>query len=165
MEDHDRFASLAAAYHAFQECIQSLPDGLYLSPMNGDGWSPRDVVAHLVGWNRRMIESGRDILRGEQPSYYSDSANDYRNINAGFVAKYSTRDRASLLGELAASMQEFETFLHGLKPSELTADHGVVHYGGSPATVARLMDSLAGDYRDHAREITEWLATKGHRIP
>ena len=159
MDDH--FTSLTTSYQAFRECIQSLPDDLYLSQLNG--WSPRDVVAHLVGWNRKMIESGKDILRGEKPTYYTDWANDYKNVNAAFVGKYSSRDKASLLGELAASMNEFETFLHGLEPPELTADHGVVHYGGGPATVARLMDSLAGDYRDHTREIREWLGTKGHQ--
>ena len=157
MDDH--FNKLTAAYQAFRDCLQSLPDSLYLASING--WSPRDTAAHLVGWNRLMIESGRDILQGRKPSYYTDSANDYKNINAAFVARYSSRDKASMLGELASSMAEFDAFVHGLETSEWTADHGVVHYSGDPATVARLMDSLAGDYRSHTHEITEWLGTKG----
>ncbi len=159
MNDRDRSNTLTVAYQAFRRCIQSVPDNLYLSPING--WSSRDVMAHLVGWNRRMIESGKDILRGVVPSYYTDASNDYKNVNAAFVSHYSSRDKASLLAELAASMAEFEAYVQGLDPSEWDADHGVVHYRGGPATVARLIDSLSGDYQDHTREIQEWLAAIG----
>jgi hypothetical protein len=159
MDDHDHFDTLTKAYQAFRQCIQSVPDNLFLSPING--WSARDVVAHLVGWNRNMIKAGREILRGAAPSYYPDAANDYKNINAAFVSQYSSRDKQAMLAELAASLTEFETFVHGLVPSEWTADHGVVHYSGGPATVARLIDSLAGDYQDHSREIQAWLKAKG----
>ena len=47
-----------------------------------------------------------------------------------------------LLKELASSMTEFETFVESLPPAELIADHGVTHYSGEQATVARLIRSL-----------------------
>ena len=159
MNNRDSFNTLTVAYQAFRRCIQSVPDSLYLTPING--WSTRDVVAHLVGWNRNMIAAGKEILRGDVPSYYTDAPNDYMNINAAFVSHYSSRDKASLLADLAASMLEFETYVHGLKPSEWDADHGVVHHRGGPATVARLIDSLAGDYQHHSQEIQEWLSSRG----
>lgn len=147
-----------AAYQAFRQCIQSVPDDLYLTPING--WSPRDIVAHLVGWNRNMVKSGKELLRGEMPAYYPDAPNDYKNINAAFVSKHSSRDKVTLLDELAASMLEFETYVRGLDPSEWDADHGITHYRGGPATVSRLMDSLAGDYHSHTHEIQQWLKDK-----
>jgi hypothetical protein len=163
MDDHDNFNTLTEAFQAFLKVVQSVPDDLYLSPING--WSTRDVVAHLVGWNRNMIEAGKEILRGGKPSYYPDAPNDYKNINGAFVSLYSSRDKTFLLNELAVSLSELEAFVHGLDPSERTADYGVVHYRGGPATIARLIDSLAGDYQYHRNEIQEWLNSKGLKMP
>lgn len=115
------------------------------------------MVAHLVGWNSFMIEASESILAGKPPAYYDDAPNDYSNINAGFVMKHSSRSKQDLLAELEASMQAFEAFLLALPAGELAAEHGVCHYRGSPATVGRIVASLAGDYRHHTRQIRTWL--------
>jgi hypothetical protein len=137
--------------------IRSLPEDAFLEPMNG--WSPRDVVAHLAGWNGLMITSCQDILQGQAPAYYADAANDYRNINAGFVARFSARDREALLAELIASRQSLVSYLQGLDPSEWQADHGVEHHRGGPATVAGVLASLEHDYQAHTRQIEAWLGS------
>ncbi len=147
--------SLKRAYQDFAKLILSLPDEQFLSSMNG--WSPRDVVAHLIGWNGLMIESSLSILAGKSPRYYDDARNDYSNINSGFTAKHSSRSKPELLAELKSSMEKFEAFIYSLPAEELAADHGVVHHSGGPATVARIINSLAGDYQYHTRQIMEWL--------
>lgn len=147
--------SLKHTYQDFTKLILSLPDEQFLSSMNG--WSPRDVVAHLIGWNSLMIASSLSILAGKAPPYYDDARNDYSNINSGFTAKHSSKSKQVLLAELKSSMENFEVFIYSLPAEELTADHGVVHYSGSPATVTRIINSLTGDYQYHTRQITGWL--------
>jgi hypothetical protein len=154
----DATRSLNQAYQEFVDLILSVPDSLFLSPM--DGWSPRDVVAHLIGWNGHMIEASASILRGEPPTYYADAPNDYSNINAGFVAMHSSRVKSDLLRDLESTMDGFEAFVQALDPGELIADHGVSHYSGRPATVRGIIASLTGDYQSHTRQISEWLQTK-----
>ncbi len=149
--------SLKQAFHDFTDLILSLSDKQFLSSL--DGWSPRDVVAHLIGWNTLMIEASRSILAGTPPSYYQDAPNDFSHINAGFVAEYSSRSRRELLTQLESSMEKLEAFLSGLPAEELAADHGVIHHGGDPATVKRIIHSLTGDYRYHNHQIIEWLET------
>jgi hypothetical protein len=56
MANQDATRSLRQAYKEFVDLIHSLPEALFLSSMNG--WSPRDVVAHLIGWNGHMISFG-----------------------------------------------------------------------------------------------------------
>ena len=155
MPSHNVTLSLKHAYKDFTKLILSLSNDQFLSPMNG--WSPRDVVAHLVGWNSLMVESSLSILAGKPPSYYDDARNDYSNINSGFTAKYSSESRQELLAELESSMEKFEAFIDSLPAEELVADHGVVHYSGSPATVTRIVNSLAGDYKYHTNQMAEWL--------
>jgi hypothetical protein len=123
-------------------------------------WSPRDVVAHLVGWNGLMIEASASILSGQQLSYYADAPNDYSNINAGFTARYSSGSKQELLKELRSSLESLEAYVIALPAEELTSDHGVQHYSGRSATVSKVIESLADDYRYHTNEIREWLNTK-----
>jgi hypothetical protein len=104
-----------------------------------------------------MIEASLSILAGNTPSYYEDAPNDYCNINAAFTAKHSSRSKQALLAELKSSMQSLETFLHDLPAEALAADHGVRHYSGVPATVGKIVQSLAGDYQYHTDQLREWL--------
>jgi len=149
---------LKESYQDFVGQILPLSNELFLSAM--DGWAPRDVVAHLIGWNRLMIEASLSILAGKAPAYYADSANDYRSINAGFTTKYSSHSKQELLSELSSSLENFEAFILALPDEEMLADHGVRHYSGSPATLSKIITSLAGDYQSHTRQIKEWLNQK-----
>ncbi len=146
---------LKTAYEDFIKLILSLSDDQFLSPMNG--WSPRDVVAHLVGWNSLMIESSLSILAGNPPAYYIDKPNDFSNINATFTAKHASRSKQEILAELKSSMENLKFFIDSLPAKELIADHGVSHYSGCPATVIKIVDSLAGDYRYHTDQIKNLL--------
>lgn len=147
--------SLKPAYQDFTKLILSLSNEQFLSSMNG--WTPRDVVAHLIGWNSLMIESSLSILAGKSPSYYDDVQNNYSNINSGFTAKHSSQSKQELLAEIQSSMEKLEAFIYRLPAKELAANHGVVHYSGSPATVTKIINSLAGDYQYHTHQIIEWL--------
>ena len=155
MNRHLALPTLRSDFQAFEALILSVPDSEFLSPMNG--WSPRDVVAHLVGWNDHMIEAASSILAGKPPAYYADAPNDYKTINARFVAQHSSTSKTELLRDLRSSMDRFVEFLVTLPPVELTADHGVKHYSGRPATVIGIIDSLSGDYRDHTRQVRNWI--------
>jgi Protein of unknown function (DUF1706) len=104
-----------------------------------------------------MVESSSTILAGKSPAYYEDAPNDYNNVNARFVAKYASTSKQELLVELKSSLEDFEAFILALPPRDLVADHGVSHYSGGSATVSRIVESLAGDYRHHTCQIREWL--------
>ncbi|RJP52339.1 MAG: DinB family protein [Anaerolineaceae bacterium] len=155
MSNQDITLSLKQAYQDLTNLILSLSDEQFLSSMNG--WSPRDVAAHLIGWNRLMVEASLSIIAGKPPTYYDDARNDYSNINSGFTTKYPSQSKQELLAELQSSIEKFEAFINTLPAEELAADHGVVHYSGSPATVTRVVNTLAGDYRYHTQQIMEWL--------
>jgi hypothetical protein len=125
-----------------------------------NGWSPREVVAHLIGWHYRMIQACQEIRRGQAPGYYADAATDYANLNTASVAQFMSQSKEELLRELTSSRQEFLNYLGTLDPSEWDADHVVVHHRGGPATVGRIVESLLGDYRQHTKEIGKWLAER-----
>ena len=102
-------SNLAKAVISYKECIQDLPETSFLEPIHE--WSPRDVTAHLIGWNRHVITGCRQIRMGKLPDYFSDDANDYKNINHESVALYDTQDRDLLLADLENSYLSLENFL------------------------------------------------------
>jgi Mycothiol maleylpyruvate isomerase N-terminal domain len=156
MESTEYLFTLRNAYEAFYQCILWLSDNLFLEAMHG--WAPRDVVAHLIGWNGNMITACNQILKGEIPEYYQDAVHDFQHVNAGFVAQYPSLDKYVMLSLLAESFEKFEAYLHGLDPGDFEAEHGVLHHSGDPATVGRVIRSQAGDYDFHRWEIEKWQA-------
>ena len=54
-------------------------------------------------------------------------------------------------------MDRLIAFLAALPAGELTADHGVKHYSGRPATLIGIINSLSRDYREHARQVSDWM--------
>jgi hypothetical protein len=150
------FDRLKHSTNVFIQAIESLSDDLFLRSI--DEWTPRDVAAHLTWWNRNMIAASQSLQAGAPPSYYADAMNDYRNINARAIAEFPSQDRRVLLNELRATLDELERYLLALGSQEWDADHGVQHHRGGSATIRRIVESLAGDYQHHARQVEEWRA-------
>jgi hypothetical protein len=138
----------------FVHCVASLNEELFLKRI--DLWSPRDVVAHLIGWNRYIIEGSNQIIRGELPFYDIDPGEDYSKVNAALVLEYSSTDRKELLDELQVSAQELKQFIQSLDSSEWSRDYGVRHKG-TIITIQNTVDELIEDYDIHKERIKEWV--------
>jgi hypothetical protein len=147
---------IRALEHCVQQFISSiyaLPEELFTELM--EGWSPRDVLAHLIGWNRYTIEGCDQMRRGEAPSYLSDWKGDFKHINAASVERYNSEDREELLGELDASFEELKRYLRAFPEAEWLRVPGVT-YCGHRITVQNSLNGLEQDYLHHARQIRRW---------
>ena len=152
----ERVSNLSRCIKEFKECIDSLPAKLFLRKMND--WSPRDVLAHLIGWNRYTIEGCQETRRGEAPSYFIDPGEDFNKVNAVSVQKYHSTDKGELVDELEASAHELKQFLLSLDSVEWEADYGV-KYGEGPVTIKNSVDVLIHDYLQHREQIKKWAQT------
>ena len=153
MQTNPQIKQLDQAVSNFKSCIQDLPESKFLQPING--WTPRDVLAHLIGWNRHTITGCRQIKTGKLPSYFSDAENDFRNVNAKSLALYNKTDQGLLLDELEDSFQALQNYLLFLDPNDWKTDFGV-SYRGSTITIEDEVAELIKDYYDHREEIQAW---------
>jgi hypothetical protein len=153
LSKQDQLQQFDRAYEDFVSLVKSMGPDHFLRSL-GD-WTPRDIVAHLVGWNHNIRLGCQQIQTGAAPSYHSDAPNDYRNLNAEFIARYNATDQAMLLGQLAQGKDQLRTYLAGVAEHDWDKDFGAKHYRGGPATVGRSVESLTGDYLEHAREISQ----------
>lgn len=134
-------------------CVASLNEELFLGKLGN--WSPRDILAHLIGWNRYIIEGSKQIMRRELPFYDVDPGEDYSKVNAVLVSEYSSRDKQELLDELMASAEELKKFLQTLNAGQWERDYGVRHQGAT-LTIQNTVADLIEDYVHHARQIEDW---------
>ncbi|NIM49129.1 MAG: hypothetical protein GTO22_07690 [Gemmatimonadales bacterium] len=140
---------------AFAGSVASLDERLFLRTVTS--WTARDIVAHLIGWNRYVVRGARQILRGELPFYDVDPGPDYCNVNAALVRECSDTDRSTLLVSLAASTGELTAFLRAIDPCAWNRDFGVRH-GSETLTVKSTVDDLIADYHHHRAQLEEFRA-------
>ncbi|MEK6754187.1 MAG: DinB family protein [Chloroflexota bacterium] len=153
-----QLANLETACAAFMETLRSLSAEDLLKPL-GD-WTPRDITAHLIGWNRITLVGCSELREGVEPFYFYDGTNDYRKVNARFFEQYPSTDRDELAQEIASTQDALTAYLKTIPESEWDLDTGIVHYRKDPATIARCVDSLIRDYRKHRQEIVDGFHTE-----
>jgi hypothetical protein len=155
MHPTEQLRSVEEALERFKACIRRLPAADFTRRMHG--WAPRDVVAHLIGWNRYTVDGCREILDGRKPAYLGDAANDFSNVNAVSVRRYSSRDRESLLEELDRSFAELRAYLESVDVQLWETHPGVAHEKWMIGARDSL-DALGHDYDAHREEIERWAA-------
>ena len=137
----------------FVRCIDSLPEPLFLNKM--DDWAPRDVTAHLIGWNLYKIKGCQQIMNGEIPFYFIDPGDDYCKINAVLVREYDSKDKNELITQLNASAEKLSEFLAALNPRDWETDFGV-KYVGRTVTIKNSIEAMAYDFIHHRQQIEMW---------
>jgi hypothetical protein len=154
----DALENAAAALIA---CVEELPPPLFIAPMNG--WSPHDVVAHLVGWNRLTVAGCEDVLRGEPPAYLDDVDDDFRHVNAKLVREHGETDREPLLETFRRTAAETAAYARALDADAWRAN---VRFRRQTISVADCFDGLRQDYETHRQRIEAWASDRrGRRDP
>ena len=151
--------ALQSAFEMFTACITPLAVPEFLRRVTE--WAPRDVMAHLIGWNRYTRTGCEQIRQGMIPFYFADAGDDFRHVNANSVQTYASAEKHALIEELTASFQELLRFLICVPPEAWQADYGV-RYQGEPITIANTVGALSSDYLEHTKDIKSWV-TSGNR--
>jgi hypothetical protein len=137
----------------FERVALALDSDRFLAS-NGS-WTARDIVAHLIGWNRLMIDGCRSLRARELPAYDEDPGVDFGNVNAALIREYDTVDRGALLAELRTSSNELAAFLRSVDPADWDRDFGVRH-ADEALTMRGTVDELLADYEVHERQLSSW---------
>ena len=150
-----QIASFQENVRALEGCVRSLQQGQFLKKINR--WSPRDIVAHLIGWNRALIQGSNQIRKGELPFYDIDPGENYSKVNDAFVKEISSESREELMDQMHSSAGQLVEFLRTLSPDQWDHDYGVRHKE-AVITIRNSMDELMEDYAHHLKQIENWLA-------
>jgi len=144
---------LKQAVDNLRECFEDLPEESFTEPVGE--WSPRDLLAHIIGWNRYTITACRQIRMGELPFKLGDSEMDYSIVDAESVQLYITTERDLLLDEIETSYQSLENFLIFMKPEDWDRDFGV-RFGEKTITIESVVRALIKNYNYHCNQVKSW---------
>jgi hypothetical protein len=118
-------------------------------------WSPADVLAHLIGWDRTNSEAAQELLEGRLPSFYAYIDHDWRAYNALLVRRYERDDFDQLIEDASRSHRDLVNVLTGLPANEIVKDRGI-RFRGWKVTIERLIKAEASDEREHAKQLSEF---------
>jgi hypothetical protein len=88
-----------------------------------------------------------------------DEVEDFKNVNAASTARYASRNRSELLGELHATAEELLRYLDEVEPDAWNRNYGVTGLSGRPTLISQHVGALAADYLGHAQEIGSWTGS------
>jgi len=148
-----RRAALATAIARFIAVLEAQPTALFLHEQGGR--TPRDIVAHLIGWNRSAVAARASIARGELPESIVEPGPDFSTTTARAMAAYDSPDKAVLLAQLRDSAAAWDTMLRALPEAEWDETNGV-RLGEWPVSNGALVEALTEDYEHHREELGQW---------
>jgi hypothetical protein len=131
---------------------EALSDDAFLGALGN--WTPRDIVAHLIGWNRYSVRGAQQLLEGELPFYDIDPGEDYSNVNARLVAEHPSENRTELLAEHEKAAHELAAFLRSLSEEQWSGSTGVL-LEGEELTIRQNVDWLIEDHHHHSEQIRD----------
>lgn len=148
-----RRVALATAITRFIAAVEAQPDALFLHAWAGR--TPRDIVAHLIGWNHSAMATRSALARGELPACLVEPGPDFSNTNARAMATYASHDKGTLLAQLRDSAAAWDAMLRDLPESEWEETNGV-RLGSWSVSNGAMVEALTEDYEHHGKEISQW---------
>lgn len=115
-------------------------------------WSPRDLLAHLIGRERYTHDVVR-YLRARQPVPSNPDVADPDAYNARVVAVWRTRPLKELIEALAIAHRQLTVAVAGCSQPQLDLEHPV---GSDRHSIASLALEMAQHDAEHTRHLQAW---------
>lgn len=117
-----------------------------------DGWSIKDILVHIIEWDRRSIKDAKDLLQNREVDQAHWINPDEFNSKA--VEKYRATLVPQVIDDLARVTQEAVEFLSATPEEELFRKRHF-EYKGEKISVAWILSYPEHDV-EHANQILAW---------
>jgi hypothetical protein len=117
------------------------------------GWTIKDMLAHMTGWDDATIDALRAHLVGHSPTVPAiRSLDEYNTLT---ITSRRDLDFGHVLNEWRLTRQVMRTIIEQL-PEDKFSSPVVVPWGGK-TTVTSLVDMFRDHEEEHIRDIITWL--------
>ncbi|MER3420136.1 MAG: hypothetical protein C4290_06255 [Chloroflexota bacterium] len=136
------------AYHVLRAVLDRLSDAQMTKPFM-DGWSVREVLAHILGWHQQLALGLERMAQGQRPVPEGVDWSDVQGWNDHFAREAAARPPHDLLQELDRATERFLKALEALPDDRF----------GEGKTANRIAANAGSEhFREHARDIEAALA-------
>ncbi|MCB0061966.1 MAG: ClbS/DfsB family four-helix bundle protein [Caldilineaceae bacterium] len=121
-------------------------------------WSMKDLIAHLNGWQTKLIGTLAAAQRGEPepPPPWPADLSDEHAVNAWIYARNQNRALDEVLAESEQQFQQLLAIITDLPDDvRIEADYRVIHLGDKRFSASEFFDHF---HDDHEPDVQAWLA-------
>jgi len=151
--------AMRTGYTALEKTLAPLDEAqMTTSGVNGT-WSIKDNIAHIVTWQRILLDRLHAVARDETPtSYGSDQTDeDIDKLNEQFYQQSKSRQLADVLADFRTTYAQIEEAVQSTSEEDLIDPQRFPWAKGVP-----LWRYVAGDtyehYLEHITSIQKWLS-------
>lgn len=154
--------AMRTGYAALEKTLAPLDEAQMTTPGVNGTWSIKDNIAHIVTWQRILLDRLHAVARNETPtSYGSDPADeDIDGLNEQFYQQSKSRQLAGVLADFRSIYAQIEKAVQSTSEEDLIDSQRFTWAKGVP-----LWRYVAGDtyehYLEHITLIQEWLSRAG----
>jgi len=131
-----------------------------LSEKVGEQWTVRDIVCHLVAWEKEFHQEARAVVRRNRHAfdYVIDPSDDWRAWNAAQVEARAGRATGEIFLEMEQEQAAFLEWLSGVPERRLR--HQSRWPWGGEGSVLELLSMCADHKVQHALRIRDWRTSQ-----
>ncbi len=115
-------------------------------------WSPRHILAHLIGWDWTNLQAVSELRRHKVPSFYKYHDKDWASYNSKLVPRHNRGSFHQLLTSAQKSHARLLAKLRTVPAEDIVEDRGI-RFRGWTVTIERLLEAEAEDERTHNRQL------------
>ncbi|MEX2247510.1 MAG: ClbS/DfsB family four-helix bundle protein [Dehalococcoidia bacterium] len=149
MTKSELIANIKRDRDAIEAVLARVGDARMTQPALEDGWSVKDIVAHITSWEQLCLIWVRTGHRGEGP-FTPETLN---ALNAKMHAERANQPLPDVLAEATCSHAELLEMAEAQTGEALAAPPS-----WGQANLAQIISSNSDEhYREHAEQIARWL--------
>ena len=147
---------------ALEATLANLDEVQMIEPTLEGSWSVKDVLAHIVDWEQRMIEWIHASLDGDGPDLSSDWSDEVLNqLNQEIYEANKDRELQDVLEHFESSYRQSWEAVKRLTDNDLFDPKRFPWRKGRPMWYI-VEANMSGHYKEHNEAIIHWMESK-HR--
>lgn len=150
---------MQSSYAMFEALLAPLSETQLTTPgVNGE-WTIKDILAHIMIWQKRMIVRLEAVVRNEEPRLQPaiNTEEEMHQFNADTFVSNRSRPLGEIQADFRASARQLLTSVEAVSENDLFNPQRFAWMDGEP-----LWKNVGGNsfwhYEEHAPMIEEWLA-------
>lgn len=148
---------------ALDELLRDLhPRQMTLPDVTGAGWSIKDILGHLVGWQQRNLAWYEAGKRGEDPAVPEKGYTwkEVPKLNEVIYKEHQRRSLKAVLADYASYHRRMRNLIEEVSEADLIAIGRFPWTGPSWSLSDYIRANTASHYRWAIKHIRKWLRSK-----
>jgi uncharacterized protein (TIGR03083 family) len=146
---------LAAAREEFVAALAGLDEAQLADPGVADGWSAKDLMAHVTAWEAELLKGLAQGRAGKRPAYFSLTDADIDARNAQWRKEFKGKALAKVLEDYQTVRGQTLRQVERLTDEDLN-DPKKFSWTKGESLAQSIQSDTFGHDREHIAEIQKW---------